>query len=256
MVERLRHLHAPLPRPPLEQIGQHVLDVDVDLLDRGPGDDLERRQAPLRYVNLDLAIVETPIGQLSAQPGSRPLMLLTCRARIVLPDRGRQRRQQQIEQPLLGVLAGLHTHLDQPLIAHHVHREPDEVAHHRLDVTAHVADLGELRCLDLDERRLRQPREPPGDLGLSDTGGADHQDVLWRHLLGQIRRQLLTPHPVAQRNRDGALRLRLRDDELVELSDDLPGGQGVERRLGYRVWRGRLDRLGRIARLGKVDGHL
>ena len=101
--------------------------------------------------------------------------------------RRRQRRQQQIEQPLLGRLARLLAHFGDPLLADHVDGDLGQVADHRLDVAADVADLGELRRFDLDERRLRQPRQPPRDLGLADAGRADHQDVLRRDLLGQLR---------------------------------------------------------------------
>ena len=41
-------------------------------------------------------------------------------------------------------------------------------------------------------------------------------------------RQLLPPHAVAQRDRDGALRLVLPDDVLVELGDDLPRRQRLD----------------------------
>ena len=112
-------------------------------------------------------------------------------------------------------------HLFGLLGADHVDRELDEIAHHRLDVAADVADLGELRRLDLDEGRLRQARQPARDLGLADAGRADHQDVLRRHLFGHLGRQLLPAHAVAQRDRHRALRLGLADDVLVELGDDL-----------------------------------
>ena len=46
-VERFRHLQPALPRPALEEARQHVLDVDVDFLDRGSGDDLEGGKALL-----------------------------------------------------------------------------------------------------------------------------------------------------------------------------------------------------------------
>ena len=45
----------------------------------------------------------------------------------------------------------LAAHLRLLLAAHHVHRRLGEVAHHRLHVAAHVADLGELGGLDLQE---------------------------------------------------------------------------------------------------------
>ena len=121
--------------------------------------------------------------------------------------RRRRRRQQQIEQPLLGRLPRLLAHLDLALLAHHLHGDLDEIAHHRLDVAADVADLGELRRFDLEERRLREPRQPPRDLGLADAGRTDHQDVLRRDFLGHVGRQPLPAIAVAQRDRHGALRL-------------------------------------------------
>ena len=119
-------------------------------------------------------------------------------------------------------------HVLELLLADHVHGELDEVAHHRLDVAADVADLGELRRFDLDERRLRELGQAPRDLGLADAGRADHQDVLRRHILGQLGRQLLAPHAVAQRDGDRALGLRLADDVLVELGDDLARRQRID----------------------------
>ena len=67
--------------------------------------------------------------------------------------------------------------------------ELDQVAHHRLDVAPDVADLGELRGLDLHERRLRELGEPARDLGLPDAGRADHDDVLRRDLVAQLVRR-------------------------------------------------------------------
>ena len=118
-------------------------------------------------------------------------------------------------------------HLLEALVADHVHGQLHEIAHHRLDVAADVADLGELRGFHLDERRLREPREPARDLGLADAGRPDHQDVLRRDLLGQLGRQLLAPHPVAQRDGHGALGGRLPDDVLVQFGDDLARRQRV-----------------------------
>ena len=84
----------------------------------------------------------------------------------------------------------------------------DQVADDRVDVAADVADLGELGRLDLDERRVGEPREPARDLGLADAGRADHQDVLRRDLLAQRLGDLLAPPAVAQRDRDRALGAR------------------------------------------------
>ena len=47
--------------------GQHVLDVDVDLLDRRAGNHLERRKRALAHVELDRALVEPAVAQLLAE---------------------------------------------------------------------------------------------------------------------------------------------------------------------------------------------
>ena len=174
--------------------------IDDPVISSIDGNDL------LLHVDFDHAIVELAVAQLLAHPLARAAHLVADAAGILV-RRGRPRRQQQIEQPLLGVELRLGAHFLDALVAHHVDRELDQIADHRLDVAADVADLGELRRFDLDERRVRELGEPPRDLGLADAGRADHQDVLRRDVFGQLRRQLLPPHAVAQRNRDRALGL-------------------------------------------------
>ena len=99
------------------------------------------------------------------------------------------RGQEQVEQPLLARLAlarldasRVFSSLDQ------LDGELDRSRIDRLDVAADVADLGELRRLDLEERRAGEPGQPPRDLGLADAGRADHDDVLRRDLVAQLRR--------------------------------------------------------------------
>ncbi len=120
-----------------------------------------------------------------------------------------------LEQPVHRRLARRLAHgLAAPLLL-----EPDrflgEVAGDLLDVAADVADLGELGRLDLDERRVRQLRQTPADLGLAATGRADHQDVLRRDLVAQLGGKALATPAVAQRHGDRALGLGLADDVLV-----------------------------------------
>ena len=104
--------------------------------------------------------------------------------------------------------------------------ELDQVADDRLDVATDVPDLGELRRLDLGERRLRELGEAARDLGLPDPGGADHDDVLRRDLVAQLGRHVEPAPAVAERDRDRTLRRTLADDVAVELRDDLAGGEG------------------------------
>src|SRR6185437_11947320 len=104
---------------------------------------------------------------------------------------------------------------------HHVDRALDEIAHHRLDVAADVADLGELGGLDLYERRAGELGETPRDLGLADAGRPDEDDVVGRDLLADRLGRALAAPPVAEGDGDGLLRLGLADDVAIELGGDL-----------------------------------
>ena len=112
---------------------------------------------------------------------------------------------------------------------HQRQRHLDQIADDAVDVAADVADLGELRRLDLDERRARELGQAARDLRLADAGRADHQDVLRQHLFLEVALQLLAAPAVAQRDGDGALGVVLADDVAVELGDDLAG-----REVGHR----------------------
>jgi hypothetical protein len=222
------------------QAGQHVLHVDVDLLDVPAGDDLEGGKRPLPHLDLHLPLVEPPLAELLAQPRARAAVVLARRVPGGDVVGHLRRRQQQVEQPLLGGLLRLLADLDAALVPHHPDRELRQVANHRLDVASHVPDLGELRGLDLQEGGVRQLREAARDLGLAHAGRPDHQDVLRGDVFGQLRRQLLPARAIPERDRHGALRLLLADHVAIELAHNLAGRQ----RLG-----------GRRGRLRKVDGH-
>ena len=237
----LGHLEAPLLGAPLKQPGQHVLDVDVDFFDRRATDDLERRKGAVSDVDLDHAVVEAAESQLLAKLLARARGLVPGRLHHGCPvrrrrgrHRRRERRQEQVEEPLLGVALGLLAHLHDPLFTNHRDCEFDDISHHRLDIATNVAHLGELGGFHLQKRRLGQPREPPGDLGLADAGRSDHQDVLGRYLVGEFRRQLLAPNPAAECNRDRSLRTVLSNDVAVELGNDLTRRQGFDGRSGAR----------------------
>jgi hypothetical protein len=112
-----------------------------------------------------------------------------------------------------------HLGLDQP------HRHLHQVTDHGVDVPADITYFGELRGLDLQERRPRQLRQPPGDLGLSHPRGTDHKDVFRDHLVAQVVREHPAAVSIPERDGDRPLGLFLPDDELVQLGDDLPRGQ-------------------------------
>ncbi len=116
-----------------------------------------RHSAPARIRDLDLddLVVEFVAAQPLAEGFTRG-------------GRG-GRAHQRIEHPLLGVLLGLRAHFLAPRLAHQRQADFDEIADDALDVAADVADLRELRRLDLEERRARELREAARDLGFADA---------------------------------------------------------------------------------------
>ena len=111
---------------------------------------------------------------------------------------------------------------------HHVDRQLGQVADDRLDVPADISDFGELRRFHLDKRRLRQPGQPTGNLGFTNTRRTDHDDVFRHHLVAQLRGQLLPTPSIPQRNGDHPLGLSLADHIAVKLFHNLSGGQAVD----------------------------
>jgi hypothetical protein len=224
---RLGDRHTLALRAALEETRHHLLDVEANFFDRRALDDLEGRHALVLDLDLDEAIVKASGTELLAHSFPCGLSLLAD-ARGILVGCDGTGRQEQIEEALLRGLLGLELHFLELLRADHVHGQLDEVAHHGLDVSADIANLGELRRLDLDERRLRQSGEATRDLGLADAGWTDHQDVFRRHIVGQLRRKLLPAEPVPQGDGDGALGAGLPHDILVELGHDFAWSHGAD----------------------------
>src|SRR6185312_16441774 len=110
----------------------------------------------------------------------------------------------------------------------------NQVADDLLDIPPDITYLGEFRRLDLKEWRAGQFRQPPCDLGLAATGRSDHQNVLRHHFLAHRRGQTQTAPSIAQRDGDGALRLRLTDNVAVEFGDDFAGRQIRHEARGFR----------------------
>ena len=134
--------------------------------------------------------------------------------------RGSSPRQKQVKQALFSQIFGF-----QPLTfgffgLDHEDRQFNQIADHALDVAADIADFSELAGFNLDERSLRQACQASGDLGFAHPGRADHDDVLRRNLVTQIRRDLLAAPAIAQGDRDRALGVILTDDIAIELGDD------------------------------------
>ena len=132
---------------------------------------------------------------------------------------------QRVENALLRVLLRNDLHVLAHALLDQAQRGFDQIAHHGIDVSADVADLGKLGGLHLDQRRVHELGQPAGDLGLAHARWADHQDVLWGNILANFRFQATAAIAVAQRDGDSALGLVLTDDVFIQLLDNLPGSE-------------------------------
>src|SRR5690606_9396406 len=185
-------------------------------------------------VQFDLALVQRAFAQLLAQLLARVVLARVRLLRLAGEADALAARQQRVQHAFLGAVLGLRAHARLGLLARHLDRGVGKVAHDLLDVLADITDFRELGRLDLDERRVRQRREAPRDLGLADTGRTDHQDVLGRDFLAQRGIELHASPAIAQRDRDRALGGLLADDVAIKFADDFAGGEFTHD--GNREW--------------------
>ena len=243
---RVAHLHAApllLTAAEAREVAEHVADVDLHLLHPVRAEDRHERVLRVRHVGLDELVLELSGAEVLAhlreiargrgRRGHRVGDVGLARRRRdeertealwaggPLRHLGGIRPREELHEALLGVLLRARPYVGDALLAHELDRDLHEVPDDRLDVAPDVADLGELRRLDLHERRARELREPARDLGLPDAGRADHDDVLRRDLVAEVGADLLAPPSVPERDGDGALRLVLPDDVPIELAHDL-----------------------------------
>ena len=216
---RLPHLHQ-LARFLAHHPAEHVLEVDTHGLHALRREHLQGRHTLFGDLELHLLLFQHAVSEGSLEC---PATLLQRGVR----NRGRA-DDQQVQQPILGRALGANLDLAHPFFADQLDGRLHKITDDRFDVAAHIADLGELRGLDLEKRGACEACQPARDLGLAHPGRADHDDVLRCDLLAQLRRQLLPPPAVAQGHRHRPLGGVLPDDETVELGHDPLRGQFVK----------------------------
>src|SRR6516164_378294 len=242
VVHGLGHAHFALLGALVEESGQDILDVDAHLLDALGRDDLEGGKAAFPDVDFNLTLIQLALAEQGAEFLSRPAGLLGGSRLLIIHGQlggvgtgSRRRRQEQVQQALLGVLLSFLRHLVHLLFPHHVDGNLHQVADDRLHVAADVAYFCKPRSLHLEKGRIGETREPAGDLRLADAGRSDHDDILGKNFLRQIFGELLAPHAVAQGDGYRALGLLLANDVLVQFGDDLARRQVLQ---GGRVLNG------------------
>ena len=207
----------------LAHVGEEVLQLVGHLLHAGRGHDLHPGRA-LGDLDVDLLVVQLAFAQALAEQ----LTGVGIAALHRLFGKAYRARwwQQGVEDAFFGGVFGAVAHLVHLLLAQHLQRRVGQIADDRFDVTADIADLGELGSFHFQERRVGQLGQAAGNFGLADAGGADHQNVLRGDFTAQLGGQLHAPPAVAQGDGHGALGVVLADDVAVEFVDDLAGRHG------------------------------
>ena len=196
-------------------VGEHVLQLARHLLHAGRRHDLNADGGRF-HLQLHLAVIHVA--------GGEPVAEKLPRFGAIALGGAFGGRQHGVQQASFRRFVRPRLHLLQLLVAQHLHGDVGEVADDGFHVAPHIAHFGELGGLHLDEGRPGEAREATGDFRLADAGGADHQDVLRRHLVAQRFGQLHAPPPIAQGDGHGAFRRVLPNDVLVQLADNLLGG--------------------------------
>ena len=137
---------AELPAPSRERVPERVRlgDLDLDVLVV----EVPLAQTLAEQVDLadgDLLALYDPV--VADDEGLAVLVFLVEHERA---PRGRGEVLEELDEDVLGVLARARGHAARLLALDQLDGELDEVPDHRLDVSPDVADLGELRGLDLE----------------------------------------------------------------------------------------------------------
>jgi hypothetical protein len=126
-----------------------------------------------------------------------------------LPGAGRRRGRERGARPaVLGGLAGAGPDLGGLLLADEGDRGLDQIADHRLDVAADVADLGELVASTLTNGRLRERASRRAISVFPTPVGPIMMMFFGVDLVAQLAATLLPAPAVAERDGDRALGAR------------------------------------------------
>ncbi|CAM5192449.1 hypothetical protein CDEF62S_03509 [Castellaniella defragrans] len=215
----------------LAQAGEHAAQLLGHFFHAGRRHDFHARSR-LGDFDVKLGVVQLAFAQALAEDlPSVALLALGFAVRVA------RRRQQRVQDAVLGGVFGLGPHLAHGGFAGLLDRDFDQIADDGVHIASHVAHFGEFGGLDLDERRVGQACQAAGDLGLAHAGGAYHQDVLGYDFVAQGLGDLLAAPAVAQRHGDRTLGVFLADDVFVQFRDDFFGGHvgGGHGKRAYRV---------------------
>ena len=213
--------HAPGFGLTFGEIRKHVLQLIGHLFHaRGRGDLHTGARADFQ---VDLFVIEFALAQFFAQELARAVPLVFS----AVAGCG----QQHIENALFGGFLGAKTDFFYGLFTPHFYGHLYQIADNGLHIAPHIAHFRKLRRLDLDERRVGQACQAPGNLCFTDARRADHQDIFGRDLGAQRLLHLHAAPAVAQGIGYRAFGVLLADHVLVQFVDDFSGrhiGHGLQ----------------------------
>ena len=210
----------------------YASEVDSHILKACACKNLHRLEACLGHIYLYLVILKLPVPELVTEFLSYrrlfrwdQLYISTLFLRLSwMPCSREQKIKKQFLDSCFRILHDSAPHLG----LHHVHSHCHKVADYGFNITAHIAHLGIFGCLDFYKRGTRKLGEAAGDLGLSNTGGTDHDYVLRNDLFPQRLGQHLPSHPVPQCHGHGPLGLVLADYIFIKLFYNLLRSKLIE----------------------------
>ena len=206
----------------LAHLAEHATQLLGHFLHTRRPHDLQLRSR-LCHIDLDFPVCQLAFPQLLAKSLACRTFRLTHLSGTEVTTRW---RDQDVEHSLFrGVFsAGSHLfHLGHPGL---LDRNVGQIPNDGVNILADIAHFSELGGLHLDKRRIGQTGQTPGDFGLADARGSNHQNVFGRDLGPQARLDMLTTPAVAQGNCHGPLGLLLTNDVFVEFDNNFLWSHG------------------------------
>src|SRR5450830_150077 len=193
----------------------------------GGAHDLQLRRR-LRQVNFNFPVCQLALAQFLAKSLARGTLGFHVLHDTKIAPRG---RNQDVENPIFGRVFGACAHFFHLSDASLLDGNIGQIADDGVNILANVADLGELGGLDLDERRIGEPRQTPRDFGFTHTSRANHQSVLGSNFCTQAGLDLLAPPAIAQCNGHRPLGLLLANNVFIKFKNNFLRSHGFSNQL-------------------------
>ncbi len=210
-----------------EEVAEHIFEVDAHFFESVGRKDFNGGALSFRDIDLDKLVFKSSIAEFASEFFAGGIV--ACISGVfVFGATG----EEEVEELVFGGFAGFDLNGSGFFFFEHFDGEFGEVADHGLDIAADVADFGKLGGFDFEEGSLGEFGESSCDLGFTDAGGTDHQDIFGSDLVAEFGADLLSAPTVAECDGNGAFGGILSDDVAVEFADDLArckgaGGDGI-----------------------------